>query len=268
MSGLKMLAPLEQPDLMYSLDPLTRGDDLKAMEEAMINYRPIVGMLVAVELDAVIEKYGDRLKEVENSAFDISFVAEENYDLYIINSGAGEIAAAATVQLLISEYHADMIVNFGVVGGLTPEMKVAKLGVVEKVVHYDFDISDFAGRKKAQYPDYSSAYIPTDEALLHAAMELLPGLKPVICASGDKFIADAAKKRALNDEFGADICEMEAAGIVLTCNRNGIPCLLIKAVSDAMEGGAEEFNRELDRCAMISLETLDAIITKYFMQKE
>ena len=50
------------------------------------------------------------------------------------------------------------------------------------------------------------------------------------------------------------------AGIVLTCSRAGVPCLLIKAVSDAMTGGAEEFSRELRRSADLALEVADRII--------
>ncbi|MCI6093895.1 MAG: 5'-methylthioadenosine nucleosidase, partial [Clostridium sp.] len=69
------------------------------------------------------------------------------------------------------------------------------------------------------------------------------------------------EKRSLHDEFNADICEMEAAGIALTCNRSSVPCLLIKAVSDAVEGGAEEFAREIDRCAELCLETLEGVVS-------
>ena len=51
----------------------------------------------------------------------------------------------------------------------------------------------------------------------------------------------AEDKRALHETYGAHICEMEAAGIVLTCDRAGVPCLLLKIVSDGITGGAEEF---------------------------
>lgn len=97
--------------------------------------------------------------------------------------------------------------------------------------------------------------------MLNAAVRLEPSLKRVICASGDRFIASADEKRSLHDEFNADICEMEAAGIALTCNRSSVPCLLIKAVSDAVEGGAEEFAREIDRCAELCLETLEGVVS-------
>ena len=229
-----------------------------------MSIKTIVGMIVAVELDAVIRKYGEKLVKIPHRAFDIHSIDEPDRRLIIVNSGAGEIASAAAAQLLISEFHADMIVNFGVVGGLTPEMKVAKLCVVESVVHYDFDASDFRGCPKCQYSGYDSIYIPTDERLLSEAVRVNPMLKRVVCASGDKFIGSNEAKRALHTEFNADICEMEAAGIVLTANRNGVPCLLIKAVSDAMDGGAEEFAREIDRCALICLDTLDTVIKSLF----
>lgn len=53
---------------------------------------------------------------------------------------------------------------------------------------------------------------------------------------------------------------MEAAGIVLTSNRNRIPCLLIKAVSDGIQGGAEEFRQELENSARICLKIVDQVI--------
>ena len=76
-----------------------------------------VGMIVAVELDAVIRKYGEKLVKIPHRAFDIHSIDEPDRRLIIVNSGAGEIASAAAAQLLISEFHADIIVNFGVVGG-------------------------------------------------------------------------------------------------------------------------------------------------------
>ncbi|MEG2144680.1 MAG: 5'-methylthioadenosine nucleosidase, partial [Oscillospiraceae bacterium] len=62
------------------------------------------------------------------------------------------------------------------------------------------------------------------------------------------------------NKFKADICEMEAAGVVLTCNRNNIPCLLIKTVSDSITGGAEEFRQAVNDSACICLRVVSKII--------
>ena len=219
-----------------------------------------IGMIVAVEIAAVMKKYADRLEDYPARGFEVKRLISEEYELYIVNSGAGEIASASAAQFLISEIGVDLIVNFGVVGGLTPEMTVAKLAIVTDVVHYDYDVSEYIGYRKAQYANYPSVYIPATRSLVDAALAIEPGLKPVICASGDKFIGNPDRKWALHEEYNADICEMEAAGIVLTANRSGVPCLLIKAVSDSMGGGAEEFAAEFERCASICLDTVDKII--------
>ena len=55
---------------------------------------------------------------------------------------------------------------------------------------------------------------------------------------------------------------MEAAGIVLICNRNNVPCLLIKSVSDSIEGGAEEFRNTVNEAAALCLNIADKIISE------
>ena len=219
-----------------------------------------IGMVVAVEMDAVLSRYGAPSEKRRVAGFEVYTYTGADYTIYALNSGAGEIAAAAATQLLISVFHADLILNFGVVGGLTEEMAKARTCVVESVVHYDFDTSEAGWAEPARYLDYPTAYIPASAALVERALSIEPRLKKVVCASADKFVGKAERKRELHALYGAEICEMEAAGIVLTCNRSGVPCLLIKTVSDGIEGGAEEFNAELQRSAALCLAVADKII--------
>lgn len=219
-----------------------------------------IGMVVAVEMDAVLARYGTPREKRREAGFDIFTYTGADYTIYAVNSGAGEIAAAAAAQVLISVFHAELIVNFGVVGGLTPEMAKACTCVVESVVHYDFDTSEAGWAETARYLDYPTRYIPATAALVEKAVGIEPSLKRVICASADKFVGSPDRKRELHGLYGAEICEMEAAGIVLTCNRSGVPCLLIKTVSDGIEGGAEEFYAELERSASLCLAVADRII--------
>jgi len=219
-----------------------------------------IGMLVAVEIKAVLDKYGAALEEKNVAGYRVLEYKTPQYELIILNSGAGEIAAASGTQYLISEYKVDMIVNFGVVGGLTEEMGKTKTAIVEKVVHYDFDTSAIDHCEVGRYIQYPDVYIPVDKTLFDKAREMYPELKPVICASADKFVADPEAKRALNRQYGAEICEMEAAGIALTCDRNGVPCLMIKVVSDGITGGAEEFSQTIDKAAAICIEIVNEVI--------
>ena len=91
-------------------------------------------MLVAVEMGAVLSRYGQAVAEETRHGFRVLTYDMGAYRLFVIGSGAGEIAAAAACQLLIDRYEAELVVNFGVVGGLTEEMGQTKTCVVEKVV--------------------------------------------------------------------------------------------------------------------------------------
>lgn len=219
-----------------------------------------IGMIVAVEMASVLDRYGRPHGEETVCGFRILRYDMAGYTLYVLNSGVGELAAAAAAQLLIDRYEVCLIVNFGVVGGLTEDMGEMRTCVVKKLVHYDFDLSEIDPVEPGKYPEYDSVFIPLDAALVRRALEIAPELKPVVCASADKFIGSPDKKRALHEKYGADICEMEAAGIALTCNRSGVPCLSIKTVSDGVDGGAEAFYAQIRRSSELCLAVTDKII--------
>ncbi len=221
-----------------------------------------IGMIVAVEIEAVLNKYG-KPSELKYPGFNVYQYEIEDKNLYVIHSGAGEIAAAMATQFLISQLKVEFIVNFGVVGGLTEEMALARTCIVESVIHYDFDTSDADGTDIGRYLEYPSVYIPTTKGILDKALTIEPALKSVICASADKFVGSEEKKRELHTKFKADICEMEAAGIVLTCNRNKVPCILIKTVSDSISGGAEEFFSAVNESARVCMEITHKIISSF-----
>lgn len=219
-----------------------------------------IGMLVAVEMDAVLRRYGTAKRVEKRHGFEMHQYDMGEYELYVLRSGAGEISAAAAAELLIDRYEVELMVNFGVVGGLTAEMGQTRTCVVEKVVHYDFDTSEYDKCLPGQYMGYDDAFLRPTPELIEKAVSLCPELKRVTCASADKFVAGEAAKSALHERWGADICEMEAAAVVLTCDRAGIPCLLIKTVSDGLTQGGEDFGTALEHTSALCLEVADRII--------
>ena len=219
-----------------------------------------IGVVVAIEIDAVCAKYGEPDEICAGRGSTVRLYREKDFDMYVVDSGAGEIAAAAGTQMLIDRYGVDMILNFGVVGAVTEDMRTAELCVVDSIIHYDFDTTGWLNLARGQYPGRDSAYIRTDRALLERAEAINPTIRRAVCASADKFVDRAEDKTVLREKYGADICEMEAAGIALTCERNGVPCLLIKAISDCLTGGGAEFMTELARVSKICFEVVDELI--------
>lgn len=219
-----------------------------------------LGMIVAVEINAVACKYGQPKSREVVCGFEVTSYEVEGATLFICHTGEGEIAASAGTMLLLEKYHVSLILNFGIVGGLTAEMGQYHVAVVGKVVHYGFDTSSIDPVKKGQYPGYDSCYMSFDRNLIEVAKSVVPGLKEVTCASGDKFVGDPKEKAALHEEWNADICEMEAAAILLIANRAKVPSLSIKMVSDSVTGGAKEFIAEKERSASACLEVISKII--------
>lgn len=171
-------------------------------------------------------------------------------ELYIIESGVGEIYAAAATQFLITAMSVEAVINFGVCGSLSPRQTLKKTVFVQGVVHYEMDTTAIDDLKVGQYSEYPSEVIPVNAVLLDKAKNMFPEIEAVLCASGNKFIADKNEKEYLYDTFKTEVCEMESAGILLTCNLNKVPCLMVKAVSDA-DGGAGDFLKTVHEAARV-----------------
>ncbi|MBR3508364.1 MAG: 5'-methylthioadenosine/S-adenosylhomocysteine nucleosidase [Lachnospiraceae bacterium] len=221
-----------------------------------------VGLIVAIEMDAIFLHYQNWKKLESPPGFSLFLVEREALDVYILKAGMGEIAAAAGVQYLVAKYDVSNIVNFGVVGGLTTDMKKHKICLVDRVVHYKYDCSEFMDLAVGQVDGHDSIFLKTSESLVKNALSVMEGLSLATCCSGDKFISTAEEKKYLHDTFEGDICDMESAGIVLTCEANGVPCLLLKAVSDGLADGAEGFYAELQSASLKCLEAADAIMER------
>lgn len=225
-----------------------------------------IGMIVAVETHAIFEKYGTMKNIDAPSGYELFEVDNNNIKLFILHCGMGVVNASSGTQLLIDKCGVDVIVDFGVVGGLTEEMKVQKVVVIDKVVHYRYDASEFMDLKIGQLPEHDDIYIYTDKKLVEEVIKYDSSIKKATIASGDKFVSKAEDKKYIHDTFNCDVCDMEAIGIALTCENNKIPCLLMKAVSDSITGGADEFWKEIDEvslhCLDITMKIIDNIYNK------
>lgn len=230
------------------------------MEEYTGRVMKKAGMVVAVEMAALKRKYGEPAEVYHDGVYTVMRYEVGRYELFVLSSGAGEIAAAAGTQYLITKYGVEMILNYGLVGALTEEISEKKICIVKAVCHYPFDLSEIDHVEKGRYTEFPDRYIETSRELREEALRIYPDLPEVICASGDRFVGNEADKRALHEEFGADICEMEAAGIILTCVRNNIPVMSVKMVSDSVHGGAEEFYRTFEEASDVCVDVLDHIL--------
>ena len=202
-----------------------------------------IGMVVAMrkEILPLIENSGLEVFNESVGKYQISSFKYLDKEIIIVESGVGEIYAAGATQLLISKYEVECIINFGVCGLLNDKLNLLETVLVDGIVHYDFDLSKIDNLPVGQYPNMDRV-IPCKNSLMDVVTSINPSIQKVICASADKFVVDSDVKNNLYVEYDASICEMESAGVALTCLNNNIPFAVIKAVSDG-KGGADEYRK-------------------------
>ena len=155
--------------------------------------------------------------------------------------GVGKVFAALCAQAMILRYRPECIINTGVAGTLTDRLSVGDIAVSTGVVQHDMDTSPI-GDPLGLISGISKVVLPADEALakkLTACASAL-GIKtlPGIVASGDQFVASAARKAFIVGQFDAIACEMEGAAVGQACYVNGVPFCVLRAISDSADGSS------------------------------
>ena len=150
-------------------------------------------------------------------------------------AGMGKANAASTVQVLITKYGAEKIIFSGIAGNMTSKIGIGDVCVGETVVYHDAQ-NDMIAQSAAEYHG--------DPALVKAALDACNacGVKAIAgkIATGDLFVGDAATKKAIEDKCQPDCVEMEGAAVSQVAARNGVPCVILRAMSDnADESGYE-----------------------------
>ncbi|MGI6377750.1 MAG: 5'-methylthioadenosine/S-adenosylhomocysteine nucleosidase [Bacilli bacterium] len=222
-----------------------------------------IGLLVAVEIETVLQSDLKLLETIEVGKFKVYKYRLANSELIVIHSGAGQTLAAAATEILISLFKVELIINFGIAGALNEKLGLNKVGIVEKIVDYQYDLSQFDDREVGRHLKYPNVEIMTNSSLLKQALALEPQLVKVTCASGNKFVASTKEKQEIEEKFNCDIIEMEAASIQLIADMHAIPVLFIKGISDSLTGGVQQYEVMKEKAASSCFRLL-----KYFLESD
>lgn len=162
----------------------------------------------------------------------------------IVRCGIGKVNAAVCVQILADLFQVTHVINTGVAGSLNATLDIGDIVISRDVIHHDMDVRVF-GYPLGQVPQLDTLAFPGDETLIRLAMdsceEANPGLHTAVgrIVSGDQFISDKEIKNRLITEFYADCTEMEGAAIAHAAYLNGLPFVIIRAISDKADDSAE-----------------------------
>lgn len=221
----------------------------------------------AVEKGTVVDEAGLRIVGGEYHGFEI----------VATTAGMGTVNAAAAAQHLISAHGANAIIFSGIAGGLNPALHIGDVVIGERLRYLDtdtaliaesapgleeFSSSDFLVELAEQTlrahgfvdaalseGDAATARAEADATLFrrnNTDSEPQRFLRGTI-ATGDRFVSGAEAKAAAIAATQGDCVEMEGAAIAHVAAKNGIDCLVLRAISDNCDESYDALSsREFD----------------------
>ncbi len=180
-------------------------------------------------------------------------------EIALVVCGVGKVNAAIGAQMLIDLYHAAVLINFGIAGGIRKNTEIAAVYQISKAVQYDFDLSKVNGTRIGTLDEFKENFLP----LATLPEEVLP-LRAL--ATGDRFSDDPDDFFLIRDYMDADIRDMEGGAVAQAAVHAGVPCYEWKSISDQSEGGNSVglYNQNKRR----ALEKLHATLPALFARLE
>ncbi len=208
----------------------------------------MIGCVIAMESEAEILLDHMEIENIQTIyGKTVHFGKAFGKDVLLVVSGVGKVNAAAGACAAIAK-GADVILNFGVAGGLNEKTEVSEVYLIDKAVQYDFDCVQLNGKKIGTLDGEEDNFIP-----LTVPKEL--DFPRRTLGTGDRFNDSPVDHKLLVEELGCDIREMEGGAIAQICKYAGLPFVSVKAISDVYGSGSttDQFRKNL-RLALLNLK--------------
>jgi len=223
-------------------------EELAAFDDLVIPFRKIM------ENDggSPCGRVQDDLKQLSSKETE----AERAYAAAVI--GTGKVLSALSMQRLLDTGLFDLVVHVGICGGCRPDMPAGSLIFPEWTIQHDLDVRRF-GFARGQIPYTSMCRIQLDEQLQKrlSACAGLPVQEDDMqyssrkagssgeqlffgggLLSGDEFLTAVRKQELLKEFSDIDVscADMEGFSVSAAAHLHGLPCGMVRAVSDDLGG--------------------------------
>lgn len=192
---------------------------------------------LGIEVEGIVKQMENK---EETTIAKITYHKGEIYGKEVVccECGIGKVNAAMSTQIMIDVYHPDVIINSGIAGSLSGDIRIGDIVISDDCVQHDMDGTEMGDPLgMVQFNDEKRTYFPADKATadkLYDACKTIEGISMFRgrIASGDVFITARDRRRRIADHFGALACEMEGAAVGTVCFRNGVPFAILRSISD------------------------------------
>ena len=197
-------------------------------------------------------------------------------------TGVGKVNAAMTTTLVLDHYQPAEVLFTGVAGGINTNLGPGDIVLGERVAQHDFgEVSDqnfqtqptdnprtgqhnplfFAGADRLLAVAEAAAQRVPWEQLVTTQGARTPQVRRGVIVTGDVFVASPVKCTELRTKFKADAVEMEGGAVAQICAQQGVPCLVIRSLSDRADATANlDFKKFFHAAAANSAHLTEAIL--------
>lgn len=164
-------------------------------------------------------------------------------DVVVVQCGVGKVHAAMCAQTLCDRFGVTHLVNTGIAGSLDASLDIGDVVVSRDAMQHDFDCNHF-GYPMCKIPGLDVTAFPANQEMIDLAFAASESLKPGHTkmgrvATGDQFVATQELKDQIIRRTQANCTEMEGAAIAQAAYVNGVPFVILRAISDKADHSAE-----------------------------
>ena len=186
--------------------------------------RSVIVIISALhEWKAVLKYHApDSLENTPYGEFFVNRISDKN--VIYIQGGWGKIKAAGSAQYAISRWNPKLMVNLGTCGGFQGRIEAGEVVLADKTIVYDL-VEQMAAPESA-----IRAYTTTLD--LSFLREPYPQkVRKTLLVSADRDLM-AEEIPELITKYNAVAGDWESGAIAFICQSNGVPCLILRGVSD------------------------------------
>lgn len=230
-----------------------------------------LGIIGAMDVEiATLRENMTNIQAVEKAGMVFYCGSLNGLECVVVQCGVGKVNAALCAQCLCDLFAISHIVNTGVAGSLNAQLDIGDLVISQDAIYHDFDCHVLNGSYiVGQVPGLSVRAFPADEGLIRMAFAAAEAVNPGHnrigrVASGDQFICSKEQKAKIISDTGAFCTEMEGAAIAHGAWRNGVPFVILRAISDKADDSSEMDYPTFEaiaakRCALITMKLAETL---------
>lgn len=211
----------------------------------------------------------------------------EGHSVALAESGVGKVASAAIAALIAKSLDCRAVVVCGVAGGIDPALSIGDVVIADRLIQHDYGHFTNQGIR-----NFRPGVAPIGEARDRIAFDVppellmriagvvkdihLPPLPPDLgvatgrppriafgpIVSGDQFINSEQVRERLHRDYAALAVEMEGAAVAQATELIGIPCIVIRSLSDLAGADSHlDFPKFLRAVAPAAAEVVARIVS-------